>query len=109
MGPFKPVRYGFGSRDGERPRRAGRMVTYAGHDEHDDEGVGHGDDRRGQGGDDALERLDLAEEPHDPYGAQHADHVDVEVALAEGGEGEEDDDHVDEVPPAADEGAEPVA
>ncbi len=88
---------------------AGGMCTYAGHDEHDDEGVGHRDDRCRQGGDDGLERLDLAEEPHDADGAQHAHDVDIEVALAEGGEGEEDDDDVDEAPSAADEGAEPVA
>jgi hypothetical protein len=78
-------------------------LTHHGHDEHDEEGVAHGEQRRGEGGEDLLGRLEPAEDAHDAEGAEHAD---GEVEGAEDDEGHEDDERVEEAPGVGDELAE---
>ncbi len=47
--------------------------TDHGDDEVDEEGIAHGDDGDGQGGEDLLGGLEPAEEAHDAEGAEDAD------------------------------------
>ena len=79
-----------------------RPRTHHGDDEHDEEGVAHGDEGDGEGGEDLLGGLEAAEEADDAEGAQHAD---GEVEGAEDDEGHDDDEGVEEGPSVAEEGA----
>jgi hypothetical protein len=74
-------------------RRIG--LTDHGDDEHDEEGVAHGDEGDGEGGEDLLGGLEAAEEAHDAEGAEDAD---GEVEGAEDDEGHEDDARVEDGP-----------
>ncbi len=82
--------------------------TYAGDDDHDEEGVGHGDDGGDAGRDHLLERLDAAEEPDHAEGPHHAEDGDGQVDRAQSRQGENHDDEVHDVPAAPEEGPEPV-
>jgi hypothetical protein len=86
----------------------GAALTYAGEDGHDKEGVGHGDDGGDAGGDHLLERLDSAEEPDHAEDAHHAEDVHGQVDRPQRRQGENDDDEVQDVPAAAEEGPEPI-
>ena len=72
-----------------------RWRTDHGDDEVDEEGVAHGDDGDGEGGEDLLGGLEAAEEPHDAQGAEDAD---GEVEGAEHDERHEDHDGVEDGP-----------
>mmetsp|Transcript_43155 Transcript_43155/g.90333 ORF Transcript_43155/g.90333 Transcript_43155/m.90333 type:complete len:245 (-) Transcript_43155:707-1441(-) len=78
-------------------------------DEHESEGVEDGDDGLGEGSDDLLHRLDLAEEPDDSEGAEQADDAAGDRQGPEGEEGHADDDEVESAPPVADESGPEVA
>ena len=95
---------------GRRGRRAQRSVrgrTYAGDDDHDEEGVGHGDEGGHAGDDHLAELLHPPEEADHAEDAHHPQDRHGQVDGAEGGEGESDDDEVEEVP-AGEEGPPPV-
>jgi hypothetical protein len=80
--------------------------TDHGDDEHDEESVAHGDERRGEGGEDLLGRLQAAEEAHHAEGAQDAD---GEVEGPQGGQGHGDHQGVEDGPAICRELAKPVA
>ncbi len=80
-----------------------------GYDEqHEQEGVEHGRDRRRKAGDDVLEGAEAAEDADDAERPHHAQDGDGHVEGAEGENGEEHDRGVDEVVGVAEEGREPV-
>ncbi len=69
--------------------------TDHGDDEHDEEGVAHGEERGGEGGEDLLGRLQAAEEPDDAERAQDAD---GKIQGPEDDEGHGDDQGVEDRP-----------
>jgi hypothetical protein len=81
---------GDSAREEER-QRALRLTDHC-DDEHDEEGVAHGNERHGEGGEDLLAGLEAAEEADDANGAEDAD---GEVEGAECDEGHEDDERVE--------------
>ncbi len=83
-----------GSLQSETGRR-GAARTDHGDDEHDEEGIAHGEERGGEGGEDLLGGLEAAEEADDSERAQDAD---GEVERAEDDEGHGDDEGVKEGP-----------
>jgi hypothetical protein len=80
-------------------------LTYHGDDEHDKEGVAHGDEGDGEGGEDLLGGFEAAEEADDAEGAEDAD---WEVEGAEGDDGGYDDEGIEDGPAVGDELLEPV-
>jgi hypothetical protein len=96
-----------------RTRRVGKSVTGEtsarltdhGDDEHDEEGVAHGHEGDGEGGEDLLGGLEAAEEADDAEGAEDAD---GEVEGAEGDEGHENDERIEDGPAVGGEVGEPV-
>ena len=85
--------------------RRGRWRTDHGDDEVDEEGVAHGDDGDGEGGEDLLGGLEAAEEADDAQGAEDAD---GEVEGPEDDDGHGDNDRVEDGPGVGEEGVDPV-
>ncbi len=83
----------------------GSWRTDHGDDEVDEEGVAHGDDGDGEGGQDLLGGLEAAEKAHH---AQRAEDADGEVEGPEDDDGHGDDEGVEDRPAVGEEGAEPV-
>ncbi len=86
-----------------------RALTDSGDDEYDDVGVHHGGNRVGKGRHHLPERLDLAEEPDDADGTEGYDDAHRQVDGSEADEGEGNHHQVQQVPPVAEEGLEPLS
>ena len=96
----------------ERPRSSSSRTVAAlteGHDDEDDEeGVGHGQERVAEGGEDFGDGPQLAEDTQHAAAAQQQDQAQRDADRGEADDGEGDDDEVEDAPGVGDEGTPPV-
>ena len=96
------------SMQGAQKWRRRPALTDGGDDEDDEEGVAHGQERVGEGGEDLGHRPQLAEDAQHAAAAQQQDQAEREADGREADDREGHDDEVEQAPSVGDEGAPPV-